>query len=81
MISRQRAKQQPIFEREQALDAIDRTLSTAGGATNRQIAQSLFVTSKTVEYHLKHAFQKLGVSSRGDLGPALATVAGQSVHR
>lgn len=49
----------------------------AEGATNRQIAQSLFVTAKTVEYHLKHAFQKLGVSSRGELAAALATVAGQ----
>jgi DNA-binding CsgD family transcriptional regulator len=36
----------------------------AGGMTNRAIAQSLFVTQRTVETHLGHAYQKLGHSSR-----------------
>ena len=43
----------------------------AGGLTNRQIAQELFVTMATVETHLRHAFRKLDVSSRGQLGAAL----------
>jgi DNA-binding CsgD family transcriptional regulator len=37
------------------------------GATNRQIAQALFVSPKTVEYHLGQIFAKLGVSSRREL--------------
>ena len=39
----------------------------AAGATNRAIAQALFVTEKTVETHLGRAFRKLDVSSRRQL--------------
>jgi DNA-binding CsgD family transcriptional regulator len=39
----------------------------ATGASNREIAQALFVTVKTVEMHLGHAYRKLGVSSRNEL--------------
>jgi DNA-binding CsgD family transcriptional regulator len=39
--------------------------------SNREIAEALFVTVKTVEWHLKHAYRKLGVSSRRELGAAL----------
>lgn len=46
----------------------------ARGATNRDIAQALFVTPKTVELHLSHAYRKLGISSRHQLGAALAAV-------
>jgi DNA-binding CsgD family transcriptional regulator len=45
----------------------------AGGVTNREIAQQLFVTPKTVEVHLSSAYRKLGVSSRLELGGVLAT--------
>jgi len=41
------------------------------GASNRTIAQALFVTPKTVELHLTNAYRKLGVRGRGELGPAL----------
>jgi DNA-binding CsgD family transcriptional regulator len=37
----------------------------AEGMTNREIAQSLFVTAKTVETHLRHAYQKLDVARPG----------------
>ena len=37
------------------------------GLTNPEIAQALFVTSKTVEFHLRHVFQKLDISSRRQL--------------
>lgn len=47
----------------------------AGGRTNREIAQALFVTPKTVEVHLSHAYRKLGVSSRSQLAGALGAVA------
>ena len=42
----------------------------ADGRTNRQIAQALFVTQRTVETHLTHAFAKLGITSRDALRAA-----------
>ena len=45
----------------------------AGGMTNRDIAQALFVTPKTVEVHLSNAYRKLGIRSRRELAGALAT--------
>jgi DNA-binding CsgD family transcriptional regulator len=44
----------------------------AQGLTNRQIAQELFVTGKTVQTHLAHAYRKLDVASRRELPAALA---------
>jgi DNA-binding NarL/FixJ family response regulator len=35
--------------------------------SNREIAESLVVTVKTVEWHLRHAFRKLGIDSRANL--------------
>ncbi len=43
----------------------------ARGLLNREIAQALFVTEKTVEGHLRNSFRKLGVASRAQLGRAL----------
>ena len=42
----------------------------ASGLTNREIAERLFVTTNTVETHVRHIFQKLGVSSRTQLAIA-----------
>jgi DNA-binding CsgD family transcriptional regulator len=42
------------------------------GKTNREIAAELFVSEKTVETHLAHAFAKMGVSSRASLAGVLA---------
>ena len=39
----------------------------ATGLTNREIAERLFVTTNTVETHLRHIFQKLDVTSRTQL--------------
>ncbi len=39
----------------------------AVGSTNREIAETLSLSPKTVEYHLNHIYGKLGMSSRGAL--------------
>jgi DNA-binding CsgD family transcriptional regulator len=46
------------------------------GMTNREIAERLFVTIKTVETHLMAVYRKLGIRSREELGVALAPLAG-----
>ncbi len=43
----------------------------ASGMTNRQIAQTLFLTVKTIETHLSAAYDKLGIRSRQQLADAL----------
>ena len=43
----------------------------AEGRTNRELAQALFVTEKTVERHLSSAYQKLGIRSRFQLATAI----------
>ena len=43
----------------------------ADGRTNREVAEALFVTEKTVERHLSNAYQKLGIRSRFQLAEAI----------
>ncbi len=43
----------------------------ADGQTNRDIAQALYVTPKTVEVHLTNAYRKLSIASRRELPAAL----------
>ena len=43
----------------------------AEGMTNRDVAQALFVTPRTVEMHLSSVYRKLGISSRSQLPQAL----------
>ncbi len=59
-----------------ALTASERRVAelAAEGLTNREIAQALFVTMRTVEGHLTQVFAKLGVRSRRDLPTALGAV-------
>ncbi|KAF2413988.1 hypothetical protein B1729_06845 [Microbacterium sp. B35-04] len=49
----------------------------AEGRTTREAAAALFLSPKTVEYHLRKAYTKLGIGSRAELTRALAEV----VHR
>ena len=60
-----------------ALTASERRVAqlAADGMSNKEIAQTLFVTIKTVEVHLSHAYRKLDISSRAQLDKALLTPA------
>jgi DNA-binding CsgD family transcriptional regulator len=60
-----------------ALTASERRVAqlAAEGLSNKEIAQTLFVTIKTVEVHLSHAYRKLDISSRAQLETALLTPA------
>jgi len=57
-----------------ALTASERRVAemAAAKATNREIAQALSVTPKTIEVHLGNVYRKLGITSRIDLPGALA---------
>jgi DNA-binding CsgD family transcriptional regulator len=43
----------------------------AAGHRNREIADTLYLTLATVEYHLRHSYRKLGIVSRSGLTAAL----------
>jgi DNA-binding CsgD family transcriptional regulator len=48
-----------LTEREKQVASL-----AANGLSNREIGEELFVQRKTVEFHLGHAYRKLGVRSR-----------------
>jgi DNA-binding CsgD family transcriptional regulator len=47
----------------------------AQGLTNREIGAELFVTRKTVEWHLRNVFRKLEIETRGEVAAALGAEA------
>jgi len=63
------------FSGVEALTASERRVCdlAATGRSNREIAQELFVTPKTVENHLGRAYGKLGIGSREALADVLGT--------
>lgn len=62
---------------EGALTATEQQVArlAAGGLSNKEIAQALFVSVHTVEVHLSHAYAKLGIRSRAQLASRLASPA------
>jgi DNA-binding CsgD family transcriptional regulator len=43
------------------------------GRTTRQAAAALFLSPKTIEYHLRNPYRKLGVASREELAAAISS--------
>ena len=48
----------------------------AEGLTNREIAQALFITTKTAKAHLRSVYRKLEITRRGQLANALSGLLG-----
>lgn len=42
----------------------------AEGATNREIAARMFLSTRTVDHHLRNVFHRLGIRSRTELARA-----------
>ncbi len=61
----------------ESLTASERRIAelAGGGMTNREIAQTLFVTARTVEGHLTSVFRKLHLDSRDELSATLTEAA------
>jgi len=59
----------------ESLTASERRVAgfAAEGLSNKDIAQALFVTTKTVEVHLSNVYRKLGIRSRNELPQALGS--------
>jgi DNA-binding CsgD family transcriptional regulator len=54
---------------------------TVEGLTNSEIGSKLFISPRTVEYHLGKVFTKLGIRSRRDLKRAMTALAGGDSRR
>jgi DNA-binding CsgD family transcriptional regulator len=57
---------EPLSGREREI-----AMLAASGMASRDIAERLFLSVRTVNNHLQHAYTKLGVSSRADLAEAM----------
>lgn len=73
-----RPRRRPLLGPESLTPSERRVVDLAAeGRANRDIAETLFVTPKTVEVHLSNAYRKLGIQSRHRLRAALEL----AVHR
>ena len=81
------ARRRPAHDDSLTAQELRVAAAVARGAANREIAAELFLTLKTVEFHLRQIYRKLGVRSRSQLvatlasNPALLTMTLESQDR
>ena len=63
---------EPVYPDELTAQELRIALAAAGGATNKQIAAELFLSPKTIEFHLGRVYSKLGIRSRTRLAALVA---------
>ena len=66
-----RRRRDPATVDELTPQELQIALLLASGKTTREAAAALFLSPKTVEYHLRHVYLKLGIHSREELARAL----------
>jgi DNA-binding CsgD family transcriptional regulator/tetratricopeptide (TPR) repeat protein len=69
-----RPRREVLLSGPESLTPSERRIAelAATGQSNREIAQALFVTPKTVEYHLRNTYRKLDIQNRQELAGALS---------
>jgi DNA-binding CsgD family transcriptional regulator/tetratricopeptide (TPR) repeat protein len=69
----ERLRRRDVSEREELTpQELQIALVVAEGKTNREVGAQLFLSPKTVEWHLGHIYRKLGVRSRAELARELS---------
>ncbi len=68
-----RPRREALLSGPESLTPSERRIAelAATGQSNREIAQALFVTPKTVEYHLRNSYRKLEIPGRSELARVL----------
>lgn len=67
----ERIRAGPAAREELTPQELQVTLKVASGATNKEAGAELFLSPKTIEFHLRNAYRKLGVTSRTQLANVL----------
>jgi DNA-binding CsgD family transcriptional regulator len=73
---RRGASAKPLTEREHEIVRL-----IAGGASNPEIAQQLFLSRKTVERHVSNVLRKVGVRNRAELAARIGELEVEGAHR
>jgi DNA-binding CsgD family transcriptional regulator len=60
-------RREPDEEEELTPQELQIALQVAEGKTNKEVGAALFLSPKTIEFHLGRVYRKLGISARGQL--------------
>ena len=60
-------RRHPTAQEQLTVQELQIALQVAAGRSNRDVAATLFLSPKTVEYHLTHVYRKLDLNSRAEL--------------